>query len=115
MRGRVLGGLDVVAVLAAVLAVVMAIVYDAVIRGQGDSSPAWWVFAVLGVAAVLCLVGAPARATYRMPVLLVAAALLGLLGLLGILSIGLPILLASGLALVAAMVAPAPSAVPSGR
>lgn len=108
MRARVVLGADVLAVLAAVIAAAMAVAYVAVIDAQGDSTPLWWVLVALAGGAVLCVIGAPARASYRLPVLLVAAGLLAVLGLLAILSIGLPILLAAGLAALAGAVPPVP-------
>lgn len=95
-------GIDPLAVVACAICVVMAVVYVLVIRAQGDSSPAWWVLAMLLGAAVLAGVAAPRRAPRRTVLLVVAGCLLVPLGILGILSIGLPILVAGALAILAA-------------
>ena len=107
---------DLLAVGAAALAVAMTAVYRSVIDAQGDGSPLWWVQAALLVGAFLALVGAPTRNRRRVPVLLVAAGLLGVLGLLAILSIGFPILVAAGLAFLAALrTLSAPTSTPVAR
>ncbi len=103
MSGRVVGGVDVLAVVAGLLAGAMGVVYVAIVRAQGNNGPAWWVLGGLAVAAVLCLGSAPVRGSYRRGALLVAAGLLGVIGLLGILSIGVPILVAAVIALLAAL------------
>ncbi|MGD8202429.1 hypothetical protein ACQE98_17445 [Ornithinimicrobium sp. W1679] len=94
-------GLDVAAVAATVLAVVMLVVYLVVMREQGDQ-PAMWavVLLVLGAAAGY---GAVRSAPYRRAALLAAACGLTALGVLAILTIGLPILFAGVLCLVAAV------------
>jgi len=92
--------IDLFAAVSAVLAVVMAGVYVGVMRDQGDD-PLAWVVAVLVVGAVLAAYGAARWSPFRQVALAMAVLLLGALGLLAILSIGLPILAAAALALVA--------------
>jgi len=94
---------DLLPVGAAVVATAMTFVYRGVIESQGDESPLWWVQAGLVLAALLALAGAPTGNRRRGPVLLGATGLLGVIGLLGILTIGLPILFAAALTLVAAL------------
>ncbi|HSS67836.1 MAG TPA: hypothetical protein VLK34_04750 [Nocardioidaceae bacterium] len=93
-------GLDLFALLAAAVAVTMAIVYVQVMRGQ-DDEPLAWVLIVLGASAVLAAYGARMSAPHRQVVLIAAGVVLLLLGVLAIFSIGLPILVAGVLALVA--------------
>jgi|SRR4051794_16918391 hypothetical protein len=95
--------IDLLAVVAALVAIAMTAVYRGLIESQGDESPLWWVQAALVLAALLALAGAPTGNRRRGPVLLAATGLLGVIGLLGILTIGLPVLLAAGLTLVAAL------------
>lgn len=92
--------LDGFALAAALLAAVMAVVYVVVIRGQ-DEQPLAWVLAVLAVGSALTLYASPTSSPHRRPALAVAGVLLTLLGLLAILTIGLPIVAAGVLALVA--------------
>ena len=94
--------IDLVAVAAAVLAVAMAVVYVRLMREQGDR-PLWWVLAVLLVGACGAVYGAFATGVRRTTALVCAGAVLFVLGVLAILSIGLPILLAGALCLVAAL------------
>ncbi|GIM94166.1 hypothetical protein [Paractinoplanes toevensis] len=89
------------AVAAAVITLIMIAVYLGLISRQGNE-PALWFVAGLAVAAVLAGYGAIGAARARRPALLAAGALLLVLGLLGILSIGLPIIAAGVLAIVAA-------------
>jgi hypothetical protein len=89
------------AVASAAITLIMIVVYLGLIARQGDDPAAWFV-AGLAVAAVLAGYGAVGRARGRRPALLAAGALLLVLGLLGILSIGLPIIAAGVLAIVAA-------------
>jgi len=86
---------------AAALAVLMNGVYLWLIDQQGNS-PAIWFVAGLAVAALLAGYGALRAAPGRRPVLIASGVLLAGLGLLGILTIGLPIVLAGLLAIVAA-------------
>lgn len=94
--------IDLVAAAGAVVAAVMAAVYVAVIRQQGDR-PLPWVLAVLLGAAVAAGYGARTSSAHRRPALLCAGVLLVLLGVLALLSIGLPIIVAGGLCLAAAV------------
>jgi len=89
------------AAVAAGLALLMDGVYLWLIHDQGNS-PAIWFVAGLAVAALLAGYGALRAAPGRRPALIASAVLLLGLGLLGILSIGLPIVLAGVLAIVAA-------------
>jgi len=93
-------GLDLFAVSAGVISLLMIWVYVALMYGQGDQ-PRGWVIAVLVLGTGSAAYGAARGMPYRQVALGVAAGLLGVLGLLAILSIGAPILLAAGLALVA--------------
>lgn len=95
--------IDLLAVVAALVAIAMTAVYRGLIESQGDDSPLWWVQAALVLAALLALAGTPTGSPRRGPVLLAATGLLGVIGVLGILTIGLPILFAAALALVAAL------------
>lgn len=103
---------DLVAVAASLLALVMLFVYLSVINQQ-EGDVALWAVAVLVVGAGAAAYGAATGSPHRRASLIAAGLLLGALGVLAILSIGLPILVAGVLALVAAMRAgptPAPSA-----
>src|SRR3954447_26113517 len=90
-------------VAAAVLAVIMIAVY-LVLIAQQDGEPALWFVAGLAAGAVLAGYGAVRD---RPPALIAAAVILLALGLLGILSIGLPIIAAGILAIIAAARRPA--------
>jgi hypothetical protein len=94
--------IDLVALAAAVLAVAMAVVYARLMAEQGDR-PLWWVLAVLLIGAGGAVYGSVAGGLRRTTVLVGAGVLLFLLGVLAILTIGLPILLAGALCLVAAL------------
>ncbi len=94
--------LDLAAVAAAVLAVVNLSVYLMVIRQQ-DGQPAVWAVAILVLGAAAAGYGSVRNAPYRRAALLSAACGLAALGLLAILTIGMPILLAGLLCLVAAV------------
>ena len=98
---------DLVAASAAVIALLMAAAYLALIGAQGGPAALWFV-AGLAVSAALAGYGARRAAPRRTPALAVAGAILVALGLLGILSIGLPILAAGVLALIAAARATTP-------
>ncbi len=93
---------DLVAVAAAVLAVAMAVVYVQLMADQGDR-PLWWVLAVLLVGAGGAAYGALSTGVRRTTALVGAGALLFLLGVLAVFTIGLPILLAGALSLLAAL------------
>lgn len=89
------------AAVTAALALLMDGVYLWLVHGQGNS-PAIWFVAGLSVAALLAGYGAVPAARGRRPVLIASGVLLLGLGLAGILTIGLPIVLAGVLAIVAA-------------
>jgi hypothetical protein len=108
-----LRGFDLFAVAAGVIAVLMTWAYVAIVHSQGDQ-PLGWVIAGLLCGASLAAYGAGRRLPYRQVALIGAAGVLGILGLLAILSIGLPILVAAGLAMVAFILSVAtPSRPPS--
>jgi hypothetical protein len=88
MRPLAIRGIDVLAVAGAVAAIGVAVFYLSIIDEQDSGGPAVWFVALLGVAALLCLVAAPLRLPGRAGVLLAAAFLTGGLGVLAILSIG---------------------------
>jgi hypothetical protein len=87
-------GIDVLAVAGALAAVGVGVFYLSIIEEQDSGGPAVWFVALLGVAALLCLVAAPLRFPGRAAALFLAALLTGGLGLLAILSIGGLLLLA---------------------
>jgi hypothetical protein len=93
-------GVDLVALLAAAIAVVMAGVYVSVMNSQ-DDDPLAWVLIVLAIGAALAMYGSWRAVPYRQAALTIAAVGLLLLGLLAIFTIGLPILAAGALALLA--------------
>ena len=104
--GRILnvmgrGRLDVIAVAASVLAVAMFVAYLSVIRQQGGD-PAAWAVAALVAGAAGAAYGAVVTAPHRRAALILAGFTLTALGVLAILTIGLPILAAGALCLVAA-------------
>lgn len=88
------------------LAVATLVGYLAVLRQQGGD-PAAWFLALVVLGAVAAGYACLRRARHRRPALVAAAALLTPAGLLGILSVGLPLLLAGGLCLVALARSPA--------
>ena len=89
----------------AVLAVVMIAVYVAITHSQGNDALAW-VIAILAVGAAAAAYGAWSGAPHGRLALAVAGSLLVALGLVAILSIGLLIMLAGVLALLAFARAP---------
>jgi hypothetical protein len=89
----------VLAAVAAALAAAVLAAYFAIMSSQ-DDSPAWWFVALL-VVALAGLAYGTTSGPGRGPVLTSAAVLALLLGLLGLLSIGLPLLLAGVVGLVA--------------
>lgn len=102
-------GLDYVATAASALALVMLAVYLLVIRQQ-EGQPASWAVGALLVGAGAAGYGASLTAPYRRGALVLAGLALSLLGVLAILTIGLPILVAGGLCLLAVVrQRPAPS------
>ena len=88
------------AAVAAAIALLMNGVYLWLIHQQGNS-PAIWFVAGLAVGALLAVYGA-LRTARRRPALIASGVLLLGLGLVAILTIGLPIVLAGLLAIVAA-------------
>jgi drug/metabolite transporter (DMT)-like permease len=109
--GAVLGRrVDPVAVAAAVLALVMAVVYVVVIHDQDESAGVIVALVLTGllVGAAAAAYGARKASPHRAGVLMTAGFLLGVLGLLALLTIGLPIIVAGGLCLIAASRAGAP-------
>jgi len=86
---------------ASALALTMLAVYLWVIRQQQDGAPARWAVAALILGAAAAGLGAIEAFPYRRASLAVAAVLLIVLGLLAILTIGLPILAAGVLCIVA--------------
>ena len=105
--------LDVLAAVAAVLAVAMTAVYLALLRQEQDR-PLPWVLLVLALGAAGSGYGAVVAWPHRRAALWSAGLLLAALGAVAILSIGLPILVAGILCLVAAArVAPSGTS-PSG-
>jgi len=95
------GRWDLLAAIAATIALVMIGLYIGLISQQGGQVAVWFL-AGLSVAAFQAIYGVPRAAPRRTLALAVSGVLLAVLGLLGILSIGLPILVAGGLALLAA-------------
>jgi hypothetical protein len=102
---------DLLAGLAAVLALLMVVTYVSAMAQQGDR-PATWFLAALVMGATAAGYGAHPGAPHRRVVLLAAALELSAAGVLAIVSIGLPILLAGMLCLLAG-VRSAPHASPS--
>jgi hypothetical protein len=95
------GRLDAIAGAASVLTVAMFVAYLSVIRQQGGEPAAWAVAALTGGAAGAAY-GAVVAAPYRRAALMLAGLTLMASGVLAILTIGLPILAAGALCLVAA-------------
>ncbi len=93
---------DLVAVAAAVLALAMAVVYVRLMAEQGDR-PLAWVLAVLLAGAGGAGYGAVVTGVRRTTALVLAGALLVALGVLAVFTIGLPILAAGALSLLAAL------------
>jgi len=89
------------AAVSAAVALLMNGVYLWLIHRDGNS-PALWFVAGLGLAALLAAYGALRAAPGRRPALIASGVLLLGLGLVGILTIGLPIILAGLLAVIAA-------------
>jgi hypothetical protein len=100
MSGRRTGW-DPLAAITAVIALVMIGIYIRLISQQGAHVAVWFVGG-LAAAALLAIYGVRHAAHWRGSVLVVSGVMLGMLGFLSILSIGLPILGAGVLALVAA-------------
>ena len=94
--------LDPVAVAASTLALAMLVVYLSVIRQQ-QGDPAAWVIAALIIGSAAAGYGAGVASPYRRSSLVLAALVLFVLGLAAILTVGLPILVAGVLCLVAVL------------
>ncbi|MEV0897208.1 hypothetical protein [Actinoplanes sp. NPDC049802] len=107
-------GWDLPAAIAGAIALIMIFLYAGLIRQQGGQVAAWFL-AGLAIAALLSIYGAARAAPGRRSVLAVSGMMMVALGLLGILSIGLPILGAGVLALVAATRAAGAGAGPPAR
>jgi hypothetical protein len=93
---------DLVAVAGSALALVMLIVYLR-IMGEQQDDPAPWVVGALIVGAAAAGYGAVGNPPYRRASLVCAGVLLMALGVLAILSIGLPILVAGAMCLLASL------------
>ena|SRR5690349_6456273 len=102
-------GWDLLAAIAGVIGLVMIVFYVGLIRQQGGQAAAWFL-AGLALAALLSIYGVARAAPGRRLALAVSGVMMVALGLLGILSIGIPILGAGVLALVAATRAVGPGA-----
>jgi hypothetical protein len=103
---RILGSItrtrvDPLAVTASAVAVAMVLAYLEVVRQQ-DGDPAAWAVAALLLGGGAASYGAVWRSPYRRTPLVAAGVVLLGVGLLAILSIGLPIMVAGALCLVAA-------------
>ncbi len=105
--------LDLLAVAAALLAVSVLGGYLAIMRDQQED-PAAVALAGLVLGAAAAAYGAVRSSPWWAASLWRASGVLGLLGLLAILSIGVPILVASALAGIAALRAPARGATTAG-
>ena len=103
--------LDPLSLGAALVALGMTWVYLSVVHGQGNE-PASWVVVVLVSAGAGAGYGSLRGTPGRRLVLGICAVALAVLGLLAILSVGLPILLAAVLCLLAAVRAPVASGAP---
>jgi hypothetical protein len=89
------------AVVVATIALADTVLYVFVMRSQNDSPRAWFVGA-LGVAIALAVYAAVAAARVAPRALAAAGLLLIVLGVVGILSIGMPLVVAGGVAIVTA-------------
>ena len=107
-------GWDPLAAIAGLIALIMIVFYVELIHQQGGRVAAWFL-AGLAIAALLSIYGVARAAPGRRPVLAVSGVMMVALGLLGILSIGLPILGAGVVALVAATRAAGAGAGSPGR
>jgi hypothetical protein len=92
--------IDLWAAGAALLALLMTVAYVAIIIDQ-SGDPAVWFIALMAVAIACGAYGSARAMPVRRVALLVCAVILSGLGLLAILSIGLPVLIAGGLAWIA--------------
>lgn len=94
--------LDLLPLGASLIAFAEAALYVVLVITE-DGRPAWWAIAILVVGGAGAAYATPRKARWRSVVLSVCAALLGALGYLALLSIGLPLLLASGLCIAAVL------------
>lgn len=94
-------GLDYFAAAGSVLALVMLAMYLLIIRQQEEGQPASWAVAALLVGAGAAGYGARMTAPYRRAALMLGGLALLLVGVLAILTIGLPIMVAGALCLLA--------------
>jgi hypothetical protein len=92
---------DPFAAAASALALTMLVVYLWIIRQQDEGAPAAWAVVALLIGAVAAGLGTVLAAPYRSACLGLAAAVLIVVGLLAIFTIGLPILVAGMLCIVA--------------
>ena len=91
---------DPAAIVAALVACSVAVGYVWLIRQENDQAAAWFLGGLV-VSILLCVYGS-ARVPMRRSALAVAGGIMTVLGTLGILSIGLPVLVAGIVALIAA-------------
>ena len=91
---------DPAAIVAALVACSVAVGYVWLIHQENDQAAAWFLGGLV-VSILLCVYGS-ARVPMRRSALAVAGGIMTVLGTLGILSIGLPVLVAGILALIAA-------------
>ncbi len=96
---------DLFALAAAVLTAAITVMYLFLVHSQGGQ-PSWWAVGILTLAALGAAYGVRPRARYRRGPLVVSAVFLFLLGFVALFSIGLPLLLAAVLCVVAALRTP---------
>lgn len=96
---------DPFALAAAVLTASVTVLYLFLVRTQ-DGRPSWWAVAILTAAVLGAAYGVRMYAPYRRAPLVVAAVGLFLLGFVALFSIGLPLLLAAVLCVLAALRTP---------
>jgi hypothetical protein len=101
----VLRRVDLFALAAAVLTAAITVMYLFLVHAQ-DGRPSWWAVGVLTVAVLGAAYGVRPRAPYRRAPLVVAAVCLFLLGFVALFSIGMPLLLAAVLCVLAALRTP---------
>lgn len=92
---------DVLAVLAAFLTVMVLVLYLILIIDQGGG-PAWWFLVALIFSAAVISVASLRSSPWRRAMLFSATGVLLVVGTLGILTVGMPLLVAAGMCLVAA-------------
>jgi predicted membrane metal-binding protein len=88
-----------------VLVAAITVMYLFLVHSQGGR-PSWWAVGMLTVAVLGAAYGVRRRAPYRKTPLVVAALFLFLLGFVALFSIGMPLLLAAVLCVVAALRTP---------